>query len=105
MAEAKKTPKTKPAPKRARTGSKTTGEPTSKGPPKESAPDAFKPGQKVSWASSQGTIHGTVKRKLTAPMKIKRHTVNASPENPEYLVESSKTGALASHKAEALKPE
>ena len=27
------------------------------------------------------------------PTKIKGHNVAASPENPEYLVESEKTGA------------
>ncbi|WP_292094933.1 DUF2945 domain-containing protein [Brevundimonas sp.] len=28
----------------------------------------------------------------------------ASPENPEYLVESDKTGARAAHRPQALKP-
>lgn len=64
---------------------------------------AFKKGDKVAWHSSQGTVHGTVKRKLTAPMEIKGHHVNASPEEPQYLVESEQTGAEAAHKPEALK--
>jgi hypothetical protein len=66
---------------------------------------ALKPGQKVAWRSSQGTLHGKVKRKITAPMKIKGHPVAASPENPEYLVESARTGAVAAHKPSALYPE
>jgi hypothetical protein len=63
----------------------------------------FKVGDKVQWHSSQGTIHGTVKKKLTAPVEIKGHHVAASPENPEYLVVSDKTGAEAAHKPDALK--
>lgn len=65
--------------------------------------DAIKAGDKVAWKSSQGTVEGTVKRKLTRPTDIKGHHVAASPDNPEYLVESDKTGAQAAHKAEALK--
>lgn len=63
---------------------------------------SLKAGDKVSWQSSQGTVHGTVKKKLTAPTDIKGHHVAASPEHPEYLVVSDKTGAEAAHKAEAL---
>jgi hypothetical protein len=64
---------------------------------------SLQPGDKVSWNSSQETIKGTVKKKLTAPMKIKSHKVAASPENPEYLVVSDKTGAQAAHKPDELK--
>lgn len=63
----------------------------------------FKKGDKVQWNSSQGAVQGTVKKKLTSPMNIKGHHVNASPEEPQYLVESDHTGAEAAHKAEALK--
>jgi hypothetical protein len=65
--------------------------------------DKFKPGDKVEWSSSQGKIEGTVKKKLTKPIKIKTHQVKASEENPEILVESNKTGAKAAHKPSALK--
>ena len=64
--------------------------------------DAFKAGDKVQWHSSQGTVHGTIKKKLTSPTDIKGHHVAASPENPEYLVVSDKTGAEAAHKPDAL---
>jgi hypothetical protein len=63
----------------------------------------FKAGDKVQWESSQGTVHGTVKQVLTSPTDIKGHHVAASPDNPEYLVISDKTGAEAAHKPEALK--
>ena len=65
--------------------------------------NAFKVGDKVQWHSSQGTVQGTIKKKLTSPCEIKGHHVAASPDNPEYLVVSDKTGAEAAHKASALK--
>ena len=65
--------------------------------------DGLKAGDKVQWHSSQGTVTGTVKKKLTAPIDIKGHHVAASPDNPEYLVVSDKTGAEAAHKPDALK--
>lgn len=64
---------------------------------------ALKKGDKVKWESSQGRVHGTVEKKLTSPTHIKSHKVAASPENPEYLVRSDKTGAKAAHKPESLK--
>ena len=64
---------------------------------------ALKPGDKVAWNASQGEVKGTVVRKQTSPTKIKGHEVKASPENPEYIVKSDKTGAQAAHKPEALK--
>ncbi|HUR96785.1 MAG TPA: DUF2945 domain-containing protein [Pyrinomonadaceae bacterium] len=60
-------------------------------------------GDKVSWQTSQGETAGTVKKKLTSPTQIKGHEVAASPENPEFLVESEKSGAEAAHKPAALK--
>lgn len=63
----------------------------------------LKKGDHVSWQSSQGKIEGTVERKVTRPMEIKDHHVAASAENPEYLVKSSKTGAVAAHKPGSLK--
>ena len=63
----------------------------------------FKKGDKVEWESAQGTIEGTVKKKLTEPIEIKSHHVNASPEDPQYLVESDRTGKEAAHKPESLR--
>lgn len=63
----------------------------------------LKKGDKVEWNTSQGKTKGTVKKKLTSPTKIKGHAVKASKSDPEYLVESSKTGAKAAHKPSALK--
>ena len=63
----------------------------------------LKKGDTVEWQSSQGTIKGKVARKLTKPIEIEGHHVAASPDNPEYLVKSAKTGAAAAHKPGALK--
>jgi excinuclease UvrABC helicase subunit UvrB len=63
----------------------------------------LKRGDTVEWNTSQGKTRGTVEKKITSRMKIKRHKVAASKDNPEYLVKSSESGKNAAHKAEALK--
>ena len=63
----------------------------------------LKVGDKVEWDTSQGKTTGVVKKKLTAPTKIKTHRVAASPENPEYLVETLKTKKKAAHKPSELR--
>lgn len=65
--------------------------------------DQFKKGDKVEWSTSQGKTTGEVKKKLTSPIDIKGHHVAASEDNPEYLVESDKTGKQAAHKPDSLK--
>ena len=61
-----------------------------------------KPGDKVTWSSHGGDAHGTVEKKQTSDTKIKSHTVRASEDEPQFIVESDK-GGKAAHKAEALK--
>ena len=65
--------------------------------------DKLKKGDQVEWETPQGKTSGTVKKKLTAPIDIKGHHVAASEDNPEYLVESEKSGKEAAHKTESLK--
>jgi hypothetical protein len=62
----------------------------------------FHPGDKVQWDHSQGTTTGHIVRKQTTPTKIKGHKVAASKDNPEYIVKSDKTGAVAAHRPEGL---
>jgi hypothetical protein len=64
--------------------------------------EEFKKGDRVQWNSSGGETVGKVKKKLTEPTDIKSHHVAASEENPQYLVESEKTGKEAAHKPESL---
>jgi Hypervirulence associated proteins TUDOR domain len=70
---------------------------------RKTAAQKLKKGDKVSWNTSQGPTSGTVKKKLTAPARIKDHRVAASPANPEFLVESDRSGAQAAHKPGSLK--
>lgn len=63
----------------------------------------FTAGDAVRWDHSQGESTGKVIRKATRPTLIKGHKVAASADNPEYIVESRKTGARAAHKPEALR--
>ncbi|MDQ2745649.1 MAG: DUF2945 domain-containing protein [Acidobacteriota bacterium] len=65
--------------------------------------EKLKKGDAVEWETPQGKTSGKVKKKLTVPTDIKGHHVAASADNPEYLVESDKTGAEAAHKPSALK--
>ncbi len=63
----------------------------------------FKSGDPVQWNSSQGTVRGSVEKKLTAETDVKGHHVAASTDNPQYLAKSDETGAEAAHKPESLK--
>lgn len=65
--------------------------------------DKLTQGDKVEWNTAQGKTTGEVKKKLTSPTDIKGHHVAASQDNPEYLVESDKSGKEAAHKPESLK--
>jgi len=65
--------------------------------------ESLKPGDRVEWESSQGKVKGKIKKRLVKPIELKGHHVAASSTNPEYLVESEKTGAEAAHKPGSLK--
>ena len=60
-------------------------------------------GDRVEWNTSQGKTTGEVKRKLTSDTDVQGHTAKASQDDPQYLVESEKTGAEAAHRPDALK--
>ncbi|WP_301125040.1 DUF2945 domain-containing protein [Streptomyces cacaoi] len=59
--------------------------------------------ERVSWASHGSEAVGRVKRKITKRAKAAGRTVDASPESPQYEVESEKSGRRAVHKPEALR--
>lgn len=61
-----------------------------------------KRGDRVTWRSHAGTAHGVVERKVTHDTRIKRHQVRATPDEPQFIVESD-NGGKAAHKASALK--
>ena len=60
-------------------------------------------GDKVEWNTSQGKTSGKVKKRVTSRTKIKGHEVKASKDDPQFLVESDKTGSEAAHKPESLR--
>ncbi len=67
--------------------------------------DNLKKGDDVTWSSHGNTVHGTVEKKITSDTEAAGRTVRASKDEPQYLVESDKTGKEAVHKPDALKKE
>ena len=64
---------------------------------------ALKPGDKVKWGTSQGETQGKVVKTQTFPTHIKGYKVEASKDDPQYIVKSEKTGKRAAHKPEGLR--
>ncbi len=64
---------------------------------------SLKTGDKVEWDTSQGKAHGKVVKKQTSETHIKSHKVAASKDNPQYIVQSDKSGKKAAHKPGELK--
>ncbi|UXS03875.1 DUF2945 domain-containing protein [Agrobacterium tumefaciens] len=66
-------------------------------------PKDLSKGDKVAWNTSQGETMGKVVRKQTSPTKIKGHEVKATKDEPQYIVESEKSGKRAAHKPDQLR--
>ncbi len=62
-------------------------------------------GDRVTWSSHGQTVHGVVKKKITQRTEAAGRTVAASKDDPQYLVESDRTGRDAVHKPGSLHPE
>ncbi|MCP9951791.1 DUF2945 domain-containing protein [Actinomadura madurae] len=65
--------------------------------------DEFKTGDEVTWRSHGSEAEGRVEKKVTDRREEGGRTVAASPEEPQYVVRSHKSGKKAVHKASALK--
>jgi len=61
----------------------------------------LKKGDEVSWQSHGGTAHGKVVKKQTSATGIKGHKVAATPDQPQFIVETDE-GKQAAHKPAAL---
>ncbi|GAB2957096.1 DUF2945 domain-containing protein [Nonomuraea fastidiosa] len=59
-------------------------------------------GDEVTWKSHGSTAHGKVEKKVTSRQEEAGRTVAASPEEPQYVVRSEKSGKKAVHKPSAL---
>ena len=62
----------------------------------------FRQGDTVEWNTPQGKTRGKVKKKLTSNTEVGGQKINASEDDPRYLVESEKSGKEAAHKPESL---
>lgn len=60
-------------------------------------------GDHVEWKSHGSTAEGPVKKKITEETEAAGRKVKASEDEPQYLVESEKSGGEAVHKPDALK--
>ena len=45
----------------------------------------LKPGDKVSWNTSQGETHGTVEKKVTSTERVKGHVAKATKADPQSI--------------------
>ncbi|QNG36266.1 DUF2945 domain-containing protein [Geodermatophilaceae bacterium NBWT11] len=64
--------------------------------------DDLKKGDDVTWKTHGTKTEGTVTRKITEETEAGGRTVKASEDEPQYEVESDKSGKTAVHKPEAL---
>ena len=62
----------------------------------------FKKGDRVRWNSHGGEAVGTVEQKITEETEAGGRKVNASEDEPQFLVKSEKSGGTAVHKPSAL---
>ena len=59
-------------------------------------------GDHVEWKSHGGTAVGEVEEKITSDTHAAKRDVTASPDDPQYLVKSDKSGGEAVHEPAAL---
>lgn len=64
--------------------------------------DKLGKGDTVTWRSHGSAVEGTVEDVITSRTEAAGRTVDASPDEPQYLVRSSATGRTAVHKPGAL---
>ena len=64
--------------------------------------DDFKKGDDVTWNTHGSEVPGTVEKKITSDTEAGGRKVKASKDDPQYLVESDKSGKEAVHKPSAL---
>ncbi|MEU3474605.1 DUF2945 domain-containing protein [Rhodococcus sp. 14-2496-1d] len=66
------------------------------------AKDELHKGDKVEWKTHGTTTEGTVVEKITSETEAAGRTVKASKDEPQYRVESDKSGKDAVHKPDSL---
>ncbi len=63
----------------------------------------FKTGDHVSWNSEAGRVRGRIVRVHKRDVDYKGYVHHASPDDPQYEIESDKTDHVALHKGRALR--
>lgn len=63
---------------------------------------AYRKGDRVGWRSHGSEAVGRVKRRITRRTRAAGRRVDASPDDPQYEVESEKSGRSAVHRPQAL---
>ena len=64
--------------------------------------EQFKVGDRVGWNSEAGHVSGSIIKIHTRDFNYKGHTHRASPDSPQYEIQSGKTDHIAAHKGSAL---
>ncbi|WP_026535228.1 DUF2945 domain-containing protein [Arthrobacter sp. H14] len=62
----------------------------------------FKVGDHVRWNSEAGHVEGKILKVHTQDTEFKGRTRHCSKDEPQYEIESDKTGHIAMHKGSAL---
>jgi hypothetical protein len=62
----------------------------------------FEQGDQVQWNTPQGKTRGKVKKKLTSSTEVGGQKINATEDDPRYLIESEKSGKESAHKPDSL---
>lgn len=62
----------------------------------------FSVGDHVRWNSEAGYVEGVIIKKHTKDVEYKGHMRRCSDEDPQFEIESDKTGHIAMHKRDAL---
>jgi hypothetical protein len=63
----------------------------------------FRIGDHVTWNSEAGRVSGTIIRVHTSNVDYKGFTHHATPDEPQYEIQSDRTDHVAIHKGSALK--
>ena len=62
----------------------------------------FNVGDHVSWNSEAGRVSGRIIRIVTSDTEYKGYRHHATPDEPQYEIQSDKTDHVAIHKGSAL---
>jgi hypothetical protein len=65
-------------------------------------PKTFRIGETVEYDGPRGRERGVVKKKLTGRTRIKDQEIDASEDNPRYVVASDETGEEAALEPDSL---